>query len=653
MNKDKYTCKLFWAIHEKDLGGATRALEAGADVNGKVQKVENAVMSQTLHGCQKAAKWMLRIFLSHERCNWEEKKQPPRWCRYTPLFHALSTEQYDIAHVLLQYEEMNSNTTLDPTRFNSSKTEDENALIMAVNKGEAAAEIIATLLQRGADIDLRHEFYSRTLKRGAGLALAWAIMRSGRGDLLNGSMNKDGDTMLHVALLYKDLGVARLLLQSPCINHEVANLHGIRPMHVACEWDSCLEIAKMLADRGTDIHAASDYFGWTPLCFAASGGAEAIARWLVTEGADVDVVTSDEKTPLYISLESRSYRVTRLLLMEGANPNVQSSMNKPLHYAVKYCHFTFAKLLLEHGAEINATDNMGRTAMSNAREYTNGGYMLQMLVENGADINAADNAGETRLHLAARWRSLDDCDFLLSHGADGHQKDSAGKSAFDQIHRHMLKKAIARFREDRLQNIVQLLVKHKGLNATSSSEIGRLLSEAFWRGRIDMLRMLLRSGADPNALDADGLPPIFSTPKAPLVAAQLLISAGANVNVVDERGRTPLFRASRAGRADVVLLLMTSGAVVNISDKKGKKPLTAARVSPVLFCLLAGAPPPVRVFDRASLLGAMTSYIVQQQINIFAKRGAMGSLIENSVARNDLDLIFTVLSAFVSVAGEL
>ncbi|PKK48533.1 hypothetical protein CI102_7934, partial [Trichoderma harzianum] len=57
-------------------------------------------------------------------------------------------------------------------------------------------------------------------------------------------------------------------------------------------------------------------------------------------------------------------------------------------------HESMVRLLLDNGADVMASDNAGRTALSLAA--SNGHEaVVKLLLENGADITAKDNAGRT------------------------------------------------------------------------------------------------------------------------------------------------------------------------------------------------------------------------------------------------------------------
>ncbi len=89
------------------------------------------------------------------------------------------------------------------------------------------------------------------------------------------------------------------------------------------------------------------------------------------------------------------------------------------------------KVLLEKAADVNETDNEGRTALMFAvtnmhRDSAN------VLLEHGADVNLKANDGCTALMLAASSGESDLARALLSKGADVTAKfRESGKTALD------------------------------------------------------------------------------------------------------------------------------------------------------------------------------------------------------------------------------
>jgi ankyrin repeat protein len=92
------------------------------------------------------------------------------------------------------------------------------------------------------------------------------------------------------------------------------------------------------------------------------------------------------------------------------------------------------RLLLAHGAKVNALGNLGETPLGLGSWSAD---CVRILLENGAKVNAANSRGETPLIVAA-WRGTDETvTLLLDAGADpnAHTSDGWTPLMFAVIHR--------------------------------------------------------------------------------------------------------------------------------------------------------------------------------------------------------------------------
>jgi ankyrin repeat protein len=111
------------------------------------------------------------------------------------------------------------------------------------------------------------------------------------------------------------------------------------------------------------------------------------------------------------------------------------------------------------------------------------------------------------------------------------------------------------------------------------------LHRAAQQGRIDVVRLLLASGADVNAQDKYGNTPLHESAlfgHKDVVA--LLLASKADVNALNKNGETPLHRAAmtghnETGHNDVAELLLANGADVNAKDNGSTTPLQLAVVN--------------------------------------------------------------------------
>ncbi|XP_020293932.1 putative ankyrin repeat protein RBE_0220 isoform X5 [Pseudomyrmex gracilis] len=104
-----------------------------------------------------------------------------------------------------------------------------------------------------------------------------------------------------------------------------------------------------------------------------------------------------------------------MLLDRGANVNAETQDGTtPLHHAIKFENMEIAELLLNHGANVNASDKS---------ELVSG---VQMLLDRGANVNAETRYGTTPLHHAIKFENMKIAELLLDHGANVNASDKSG-----------------------------------------------------------------------------------------------------------------------------------------------------------------------------------------------------------------------------------
>jgi ankyrin repeat protein len=119
-------------------------------------------------------------------------------------------------------------------------------------------------------------------------------------------------------------------------------------------------------------------------------------------------------TPLQIAAQKNHRDVAVYLLDSGADVNAR---NKDGYTAL---HFVtskeMAELLIARGADVNIPDNYGLIPIHNAVLE---GYhdIVECLILNGADINYVENKGFTPLKMAVQYQLPDIAELLRRHGA--------------------------------------------------------------------------------------------------------------------------------------------------------------------------------------------------------------------------------------------
>lgn len=121
--------------------------------------------------------------------------------------------------------------------------------------------------------------------------------------------------------------------------------------------------------------------------------------------------------PLQSAAERGDIATLKKLLNDGANINEVAQYGTVIAYASRNCHIEAVKLLLERGADVNASNSMKITAMHTAAA---GGCndVIRLLIDKGSDIDTISAAGYTPLSLAAYWGKYETIKLLLEKGAD-------------------------------------------------------------------------------------------------------------------------------------------------------------------------------------------------------------------------------------------
>ena len=144
----------------------------------------------------------------------------------------------------------------------------------------------------------------------------------------------------------------------------------------------------------------------------------------------------------------------------------------------------------------------------------------------------------------------------------------------------------------------------RGVDPNCKSYVGpfgmkRLMTPICWaayKGKLEVVKMLLEAGSDPNTADGNGNCPLHWAVKRGFKStAKLLLDSGADLNQTDGHGQTPLYWAARIGHTDVVRMLLNAGADPNRQNILGESPLDGPTnigdMDVVLLLLDAGAKP--------------------------------------------------------------
>jgi ankyrin repeat protein len=138
------------------------------------------------------------------------------------------------------------------------------------------------------------------------------------------------------------------------------------------------------------------------------------------------------------------------LISKGADPNtLDENGSSLLMQAARWGEVQTVGFLLRHGAKADQPrTSKGRTALIVGCAYYGTTEVCRLLLNNGANANATTTDGTTALMYAAQYWKADIVALLLKSGADAKMKDAKGRTAIDYANMNSVDDAIKQMLKD-------------------------------------------------------------------------------------------------------------------------------------------------------------------------------------------------------------
>lgn len=186
-----------------------------------------------------------------------------------------------------------------------------------------------------------------------------------------------------------------------------------------------IKAVKELIASGTDINQQNKMYGHTSLIIACNYNYVDLAKLLISEGADINIIGKDGSTAL-IAAGSNSQELVEILISKGAD--IKAKMINGTGVLTQCINgilmdrisIQLAEILLSKGADVDESATIGHTEgytplMTAARN--NKLELVNFLIKNGANLNAKSKDGSTPLSLAVKKGHQDIINVLKSNGA--------------------------------------------------------------------------------------------------------------------------------------------------------------------------------------------------------------------------------------------
>ena len=333
------------------------------------------------------------------------------------------------------------------------------------------------------------------------------------------------------------------------LNREtVDKVNSLSELHWCKRGNDAEKAVELVLNDGVDINTPA-LCNRTPLLWASLSSSGEFIETLIDLGANVNAQRTDDKdTPLTLSSGWNKFMAVYLLLDRGADANIASADgNSPLHTAVSKGFFDITKRLVEKGSNVNLQNKEGRTPLflgvKNKHEQ-----LIKLLIENEADVSIGYKENSTER-------------FYLVRGKE------RGRAAWHYV---LVKK-----------HLLGLFLKLANGGSLNVADFGDVLRSGQGKDPPEGTRNKLQKEHESmfkEITDTTLLHFASEIINEPEII-DLLVKSGANVNAQDAEGFTPLHMAAIHGNLKIVKKLVDLDADVNIITTDGKNAAELAHLN--------------------------------------------------------------------------
>ena len=377
-------------------------------------------------------------------------------------------------------------------------------------------------------------------------------------------------------------------------NAKAVDAHGTTALMEAAKNNPDAMAVRDLLKAGADVNAVNED-GNTALIFAAAQNSPEVVRLLCEHGADTGILNNNNQNALDHARENPKLNndagILQLLAGDDEEPPetpeapVQPEPVQPQPEAVSdndflnICRFMSDNDIIEaieNGANVNAADHHGTTALMQTARRSTSGQAVKKLIEKGADVNAANNGGVTALLMAVMNTRRANIEILLDNDADVLAANNQGNSVLYYAQQQMT----GQHYHDLLQRIENAAAEAQAIrDAVAMREtLQRDILRICRAGSIQEISQAIMAGVNLNVRSQNGdTPLVFAAKENSAEAVKKLINAGARVNTQDNAGNTALIYAAAYNNPEVVRVLLDNGADKDIQNNEGHRAYDYAR----------------------------------------------------------------------------
>ena len=355
-------------------------------------------------------------------------------------------------------------------------------------------------------------------------------------------------------------------------------VNSLSELHQYAHRNDAEKAVELVLNDGLDINTPA-LCNRTPLLWASLSSSGESIETLIELGANVNAQRTDDKeAPLTLSSAWNNFMAVYLLLNHGADANIAVANGyTPLHWAVMKGNQNLVKLFLKKNALINTQDAEGNSPLHTA--VSKGFFdITKLLVKKGSNVNLQNKEGRTPLFLGVKNKHEQLIKLLIENEADvniGYKKNytetilvrgkDKGRAAWHYVlvKKHLLGLFLKRVKGGRV-NVADFgdILRSGWGKDPPEGIIDQILEECDFKEipGVTVLHIASKENNEPEIID-------------------LLVKSGANVNAQDAEGFTPLHMAAIHGNLKIVKKLVDLDADVNIVTTDGKNAAELAHLN--------------------------------------------------------------------------
>jgi ankyrin repeat protein len=332
------------------------------------------------------------------------------------------------------------------------------------------------------------------------------------------------------------------------------------------------------------------------------------ARRLIARGADVNTQDDTKQSAYLISTSEGYYELLELTLRHGAQVEAKDSFNGTgVIRAAERGHWDVVGRLVRAGVPVDHVNNLGWTGLHEAIILGDGTQRyvatVRVLVAAGADVTIPSVKDGVTPVKHARSRGFEEIADLLD-AAEAADRERIGRAAAD---RRLLEAAA-----DGDADGVALALRSGARIETRDERERTPLLLASTYDRVEVARVLVALGADPDALDdRHDTPWLVTGVTGSVPMLEVLLPAHPNLTIRNRYGGVSVIPASERGHVAYVRRVVSTGIDVNHVNDLGWTALLEAVIlgdgsrpyqQIVRTLLAAGADPDIADRDGRSAL---------------------------------------------------